>query len=54
MIVLDTNLVSEAMKPDPDPAVRAWLNEQSVETLYLSTVSLALASRLNGRNGQGF
>lgn len=41
MIVLDTNVVSEAMKPEPDPAVRAWLNEQSAETLYLSSVTLA-------------
>lgn len=29
MIILDTNLASEAMKTRPDPAVRAWLNEQS-------------------------
>lgn len=41
MIVLDTNVVSEAMKPEPHPAVRAWLNEQSAETLYLSSVTLA-------------
>jgi len=41
MIVLDTNVVSEAMKPNPNPAVRAWLNEQSAETLYLTSVSLA-------------
>ncbi|MCB2261375.1 MAG: type II toxin-antitoxin system VapC family toxin [Candidatus Thiosymbion ectosymbiont of Robbea hypermnestra] len=41
MIVLDTNLVSEAMKPGPDAAVRAWLNEQAAETLYLSSVTLA-------------
>lgn len=41
MIVLDTNVISEAMKPNPNPAVRAWLNEQSAETLYLSSVSLA-------------
>lgn len=41
MIVLDTNVVSEAMKPKPDPAVRAWLNKQSAETLYLSSVTLA-------------
>lgn len=41
MIVLNTNVVSEAMKPEPDPAVRAWLNEQSAETLYLSSVTLA-------------
>jgi len=41
MIVLDTNVVSEAMKPEPDAAVRAWLNDQVAETLYLSTVTLA-------------
>jgi predicted nucleic acid-binding protein len=41
MIVLDTNVVSEAMKPEPHPAVRAWLNEQMAETLYLSSVTLA-------------
>ena len=41
MIVLDTNVVSEAMKPEPHPAVRAWLNNQSIETLYLSSVTVA-------------
>lgn len=41
MIVLDTNVVSEAMKPEPNPAVRAWLNAQVAETLYLSSVTLA-------------
>lgn len=41
MIVLDTNVVSEAMKPSPHPAVRAWLNDQAAQTLYLSSVTLA-------------
>ena len=41
MIVLDTNVVSEAMKPEPHPAVLAWLNDQVAETLYLSSVTLA-------------
>lgn len=41
MIVLDTNVVSEAMKPAPHPAVRAWLNAQVAETLYLSSMTLA-------------
>ena len=41
MIVLDTNVVSEAMKPEPNPAVRAWLNVQATETLYLSSVTVA-------------
>jgi toxin FitB len=41
MIVLDTNVISEAMKPQANPAVRAWLNEQVAETLYLTSVTLA-------------
>ncbi|MBL8491862.1 MAG: type II toxin-antitoxin system VapC family toxin [Rhodocyclaceae bacterium] len=41
MIVLDTNVVSEAMKPEPHAAVRAWLNGHAAETLYLSSVTLA-------------
>jgi len=41
MIVLDTNVVLEAMKPEPNLALRAWLNEQAAETLYLSNVTLA-------------
>jgi hypothetical protein len=41
MIVLDTNVVSEAMKPEPNPAVMAWLNAQATPTLYLSSVTLA-------------
>ena len=41
MIILDTNVVSEAMKPEPNPVVRAWLNDQAAETLYLSSVTVA-------------
>ena len=41
MIVLDTNVVSEAMKPEPHPAVRTWLNDQATETVYLSSVTVA-------------
>ncbi len=41
MLVLDTNVVSEAMKPEPHQAVRAWLNNQAPETLYLSSVTVA-------------
>ncbi len=41
MIVLDTNVISEAMKPEPDPSVQNWLNSQAAETLYLSGVTLA-------------
>lgn len=41
MILLDTNVVSEMMRAVPDPRVVAWLDAQVVETLHLSTVSLA-------------
>ena len=41
MIVLDTNVISEAMRPEPSPAVIGWLNSQAADTLYLSSISLA-------------
>lgn len=41
MILLDTNVVSEVMKPKPSPAVLDWLDEQVAETLYLSSITLA-------------
>ena len=41
MIILDTNVVSEPLKPAPDAAVLAWLNAQEPQTLYLTSVSLA-------------
>lgn len=44
MIVLDTNVVSETMKPEPHPAEGAWLNNQAAETLYLSSVDVSRAA----------
>lgn len=41
MIVLDTNVISELWKAMPDATVLAWIDEQMVETLYLSTVTIA-------------
>ena len=41
MIVLDTNVVSETMKPEPQASVQAWLDRQTSETLYLSSVTIA-------------
>jgi predicted nucleic acid-binding protein len=41
VILLDTKVVSEAMKPAPDEAVLAWLDEQAAETLHLSAVTIA-------------
>ncbi|MFT4296913.1 MAG: type II toxin-antitoxin system VapC family toxin [Micropruina sp.] len=41
MIVLDTNVVSEPLRSAPDPAVAAWLDAQAIETLYLTSITLA-------------
>ena len=41
MIILDTNVVSEMMRPAPDASVVAWLNRQDIPTLHLTAVSLA-------------
>ncbi|GKS68572.1 plasmid stability protein StbB [Nitrosomonas sp. PY1] len=41
MIVLDTNVISEPMKPNGNPAVQTWLDRQTAETLYLTAVSLS-------------
>lgn len=41
MIILDTNVVSEPMKPDGHRGVQAWLDDQIAETLYLTSISLS-------------
>ena len=41
MIILDTNVVSEPMKLNGNPAVQTWLDQQAAETLYLTTTSLS-------------
>ena len=41
MIILDTNVVSELMRPGPDATVVDWVAGQAATNLYLSTVSEA-------------
>jgi len=41
VIVLDTNVVSEPMKAQGDPAVTAWLDRQVADTLYFTATSLS-------------
>jgi hypothetical protein len=41
MIVLDTNVISEPLKPRPDAHVLAWLDAQDPGTLYLTATSLS-------------
>lgn len=41
MIILDTNLISELWKVDPNPGVLNWIDAQAVATLYLSAITVA-------------
>lgn len=41
MILLDTNVISEPWKPVPDEAVIAWLDAQVLETLFISSITIA-------------
>ncbi len=41
MILLDTNVVSEPMRPAPDTQVIAWIDAQPLETLFLSAITVA-------------
>ena len=41
MIVLDTNVLSELMRPTASPQVRAWLNAQAPSTLYVTAITVA-------------
>lgn len=41
MIILDTNLISESQRKQPDKRVIQWLDEQFLGTLFLTTVTVA-------------
>lgn len=41
MIVLDTNVVSELMRPDPQPQVLKWLSGQRRSALYTTSITKA-------------
>ncbi|MEO5326408.1 type II toxin-antitoxin system VapC family toxin [Mesorhizobium sp. CC13] len=41
MILIDTNVISEPWKPAPNAQVLSWIDAQTIETLYLSAVTVA-------------
>jgi len=45
MIVLDTNVISELMRPVPASAVKSWLNAQDPVDLYTTTITIAEIQR---------
>jgi len=59
MIVLDTNVLSEAMKPAPAPAVASWMARQNADDLFTTAVTEAeimfgVAILPDGRRKQDF
>lgn len=41
MIVLDTNVVSELMRPEPAPQVASWVRNRDRRELFTSSITLA-------------
>jgi len=41
MIVLDTNVVTELMRPAPEPRLLRWFSRQVAEDLHLTVVTMA-------------
>lgn len=41
MFVMDTNVASELMRPEPTPSVAAWIGERNARDMYLTAVSEA-------------
>lgn len=41
MILLDTNVISEPLRPAPEVRVIEWIDAQPLETLYLTAITVA-------------
>jgi toxin FitB len=39
MIILDTNVVSEVLRPTPEPTVLEWLEEQPASSVFTTAVT---------------
>ena len=41
MLVIDTNVASDLMRPTPTPSVAAWIAERDAATMFLTAISEA-------------
>ncbi|MBL4629953.1 MAG: type II toxin-antitoxin system VapC family toxin [Paraglaciecola sp.] len=41
MIILDTNVISELMKNDPNPAVKVWIGKQKSSNIAITVIAIA-------------
>jgi toxin FitB len=58
MLILDTNVISEIMRPQPSEKVLAWFDAQHVPTLYTTSITwaelcLGLEDMPEGRRKEG-
>ena len=58
MILLDTNVLSELMRPKPDPRVLAWVDAQPANQLVICAITVAeilygIARMPEGKRKQG-
>ena len=40
MIILDTNVLSALMRPEPEPPVLEWLNRQPADSVWITSITL--------------
>jgi toxin FitB len=58
VIIVDTNVISELMRPQPDPRIVGWVASQSRSLLYTTYINhaeilLGIAALPNGRRRAG-
>jgi toxin FitB len=46
MILVDTNVISEMMKPSPSASVMAWLDRQEATQLFIKAIIAAFKHRV--------
>lgn len=54
MSILDTNVLSELVKPAPDTNVVHWIGQKPVASLFTSTITRSREGRLATRNVSDF
>ncbi len=46
---MDTNIISEIIKPTPDPKVITWIDQQNIMLLLISTITVGRPMSLEDR-----
>ena len=57
MVLLDTDVVSELMRPAPDPEIESWVAERATSSLFPTSVTgaeLCVALAITTRNVRDF